>query len=219
MALKFINKPSIYFIMGTENTGTRHPLTVLKEALEGGISHFQLREKGQFALTGDELKQFAKDCQQLCRAYGVPFIINDDVELAEEINADGIHIGQEDEEAAAVRKRLGPDKILGVSVHSVQEAAEAVGAGADYVGMGPVFPTYTKSDAKKPAGLVGILSVKSTYPNLPVIGIGGITPENAENVWAAGAEGVAVISSIAQAEDVAHQVKLFSHSYKKGALK
>jgi thiamine-phosphate pyrophosphorylase len=204
--------------MGTENAGNRQPLAVLEEALSGGISHFQLREKGPSALTGHALKGFAQECQRLCRLYGVPFIINDNVALAQEIDADGVHIGQEDEEAAAVRQQIGSGKILGVSVHSVQEAAAAISAGADYVGIGPVFPTYSKSDAKRPAGVAGILSVKALYPELPVIGIGGITPENAERVWAAGAEGVAVISAIAQAEDVALQVKRFKKSYGQEAL-
>lgn len=205
--------------MGTENAGARDSLKVLEEALTGGISCFQLREKGAFALTGLELKKFALDCQKLCRMYEVPFIINDNVELALEIGADGVHIGQEDEEAIAVRKQIGPEKILGVSVHSVQEAAAAIAAGADYVGMGPVFPTQSKRDAKRPAGVNGILSVKAVYPDFPIVAIGGITPENAELVWASGAEGVAVISAIAQAEDVALQVGLFRNSYKKEALK
>lgn len=200
--------------MGTENTGDRHPLIVLEKALSGGISHFQLREKGHFALTGQELERFARDCQHLCRAYEVPFIINDNVELACEIDADGVHIGQEDENAYAVRRKIGKEKILGVSVHSVQEAAEAVSAGADYVGMGPVFPTSSKRDAKSPAGVAGILSVKSLYPQLPVIAIGGITPENAKLVWSAGAEGVAVISAIAGAENAALQVEHFQTSFK-----
>ncbi|WP_255473284.1 thiamine phosphate synthase [Planomicrobium sp. CPCC 101110] len=217
--MKYWGEPSVYFIMGTGNVGERDPLTVLEEALSAGISFFQLREKGMGALGGSALKKFAQDCQRLCRIHDVPFIINDNVALACEIDADGVHIGQEDEDAAAVRKQIGPGKILGVSVHSVEEASAAVVAGADYVGMGPVFPTCSKSDAKSPAGVAGILSVKSIYPQLPIVGIGGITPDNAGHVWAAGAEGVAVISAIAQAEDVALQVGLFKKSYKKGAVR
>jgi thiamine-phosphate pyrophosphorylase len=219
MPLKSISKPSVYFIMGTENAGGRDPLIVLEQALAGGISHFQLREKGPFALTGSALKLFARDCQQLCRAYSVPLIVNDDVELACEIEADGVHVGQEDAECADVRRKIGQEKILGVSVHSVKEAAAAVRAGADYVGMGPVFPTASKADAKSPAGVTGILSVKALYPELPIVGIGGITPDNAEFVWAAGAEGVAVISAIAQAEDIVRQIGRFKEAYKAGAAK
>ncbi|WKA54362.1 thiamine phosphate synthase [Planococcus shixiaomingii] len=213
--MKFTDKPLIYFIMGSENTGNRHPLTVLEEALSGGISYFQLREKGDFALTGHELEKFAGECQRLCGVYGVPFIVNDNVELACKIGADGIHIGQEDEDASAVRRKMGNEKILGISVHSVKEAAEAVLAGADYVGMGPVFSTSSKRDAKSPAGVAGILSVKDAYPHLPVIAIGGITPDNAKLVWSAGVEGVAVISAIAGAEDAALQVERLQNSFRR----
>lgn len=150
--MKLFDQPAIYFIMGTENTAGREPLDVLEQALEGGIDLFQLREKGPAALQGKELMNFAWDCKTLCNQYGVPFLINDDVELACEIEADGIHIGQEDAEASIVRKRVGKNRIVGVSVHSVEEARLAVHSGADYLGMGPVFGTRSKSDAKAPAG-------------------------------------------------------------------
>lgn len=214
---KFTDGPSIYFILGTENAVGKDPLMVLEEALEAGIDCFQLREKGPKALTGADLLEFALACKSLCRHYQVPFIINDDIELAWAIGADGIHIGQQDAPAATVRKIIGPEKILGVSVHSLKEAKLAVESGADYVGMGPVFATSTKADAKSPAGVEEIRRVKAVYAELPVIGIGGITPENAETVWEAGAEGVAVISAIAQAGNIAAQVEAFKASAKAGA--
>lgn len=216
---KCFNNPAVYFIMGTDNARERQPLEVLKEALRGGIDYFQLREKGPTALTGSALIEFAVACQQLCREYGVPFIVNDDVELAWEISADGVHVGQEDQSALHVRRIIGPDKILGVSVHSLEEAAIAVENGADYVGMGPVFGTLTKPDAKKPAGVAGIELVKSKFPELPVVGIGGITPLNAELVWSAGADGIAVISAIAHAENSASQIALLRPAPKAGAVK
>ena len=216
---KCFNEPAVYFIMGSENAGERQPLEVLKEALRGGIDYFQLREKGASALTGSALMEFAVACRQLCREYDVSFIVNDDVELAWEIGADGVHIGQEDQSALDVRRIIGQDKILGVSVHSLEEAAIAVENGADYVGMGPVFGTFTKSDAKKPSGVSGIETVKNKFPDLPVVGIGGITPLNAELVWAAGADGVAVISAIAHAENVASQIALLRPAAKAGAAK
>lgn len=205
--------------MGTENAGNRDPLGILEEALAGGISHFQLREKGPGALTGKALADFAWKCKKLCSGYDVPFIVNDDVELAHEIGADGVHVGQEDAAAGAVRQLIGEEKILGVSVHSLQEAQLAVESGADYVGMGPVFGTRSKNDAKSPSGVTGILAVKSYYPNLPVIGIGGITPENAKLVWTTGAQGIAVISAIAHAENIAQQVKRLKASYHSEVLK
>jgi thiamine-phosphate pyrophosphorylase len=217
--LKLFDKASIYFIMGTQNAVGRPPLVVLEAALAGGIDYFQLREKGPGALAGDSLLEFAAECKWLCRKYGVPFIVNDHVELAAIIDADGIHIGQEDAAASEARRLMGPDKIIGVSVHSVAEAEQAVMSGADYVGMGPVFGTRTKKDAKSPAGVAGILAVKSRYPNLPVIGIGGITPDNAALVWSAGADGVAVISAIAEAENISAQIGRFKESAQAGAGK
>lgn len=207
------NKPAIYFIMGTVNSREKEPLFLLKEALAGGISHFQLREKGPTTLSGDALEKFALECQALCQAYGVPFIINDDVELASAIGADGVHVGQEDMQCADVRALIGPDKILGVSVHSIEEAEKAIAGGADYLGMGPVFGTSSKSDAKTPAGVHKIIEVAKRHPDVPIIGIGGITPANANEVWRAGASGIAVISAIAQAPDVSLQVERLKNSY------
>lgn len=212
------NKPAIYFIMGTMDSKEKEPLLLLKEALAAGISHFQLREKGPAALRGEALEKFALECQALCAAYKVPFIVNDDVELAQAIDADGIHVGQEDMLCADVRAFVGPDKVIGVSVHSVEEAKLAITGGADYLGMGPVFGTKSKSDAKAPAGVGGIIEVTKQYPAIPVIGIGGITPENACEVWQAGAAGVAVISAIAQAQDVALQVERLKNSFEMGQL-
>lgn len=193
--------------MGTENT--KNPLAVLEEVLQAGISCFQLREKGPSALIGDEKRAFAESCQQLCQQYGVPFIVNDDVELAIEMDADGVHIGQDDENAADVRKRIGAGKLLGVSVHSVEEAIVAKEAGANYVGMGPVYPTLSKSDAKPVAGTDKLQEVATLFPDLPIVGIGGITPDNAAPVIRAGAAGVAAISVIASADDPKAVVQRF----------
>nr|WP_280525809.1 thiamine phosphate synthase [Planococcus soli] len=217
--MKFSDKAAVYFIMGSKNSGARNPLKVLEAALEGGISHFQLREKGEGALTGADLLEFALDCQQLCRSYGVPFIINDLVELACQIDADGVHIGQDDAEAGQVRQKIGKEKLLGVSVHSVKEAQLAAKAGADYVGMGPVFGTTSKADAKKPAGVKEIRTVATAFPFLPIVGIGGIKPENAVQVWKSGVAGIAVISSITEAQDIAGQILALQAASKVGDWK
>ncbi|MBT2581282.1 thiamine phosphate synthase [Planococcus sp. ISL-109] len=198
--------------MGTHNAGTKEPLALLKEALEGGITHFQLREKGEGALTGAALEDFAAACKTLCTDYQVPFFVNDDVDLACTVAADGIHIGQEDMDCGAVRKRIGYSMALGVSVHSVKQANQALTCGATYLGMGPVYGTRSKADAKPAAGVNEIRKVKAQYPHVPIIGIGGIEPHNAEAVWQAGASGIAVISSIAQAEDVMGQIQRFQGS-------
>ncbi len=173
----------------------------MEDALKGGITCFQLREKGARALVGIEKKAFAESCQRLCAQYGVPFIVNDDVDLVVEIDADGVHVGQDDVEARFVRKRIGSEKILGISVHTVDEANQAIADGADYVGMGPVYPTITKVDAKPVAGTAMIEEVAGVYPSLPIVGIGGITAENAEPVFRAGASGISVISAIASSAD------------------
>ncbi|MDV6377305.1 thiamine phosphate synthase [Sporosarcina sp. GW1-11] len=204
------NAMSLYFIMGTQNVDTREPLAVLEAALRGGITCFQLREKGLGALEGEALLNFARKCQALCRLYRVPFIINDDVDLALALNADGVHVGQDDEQASLVRKRIGPDKWLGVSTHNVEEVRLAKSIGADYVGLGPIYPTTSKLDASAVVGPVLIEEIRSAFPSMPLVGIGGISMANIEPVFHAGADGIAIISSIASAEHPLKATQLFS---------
>lgn len=191
----------VYFIMGSFNAPNGDPLHVLEQALKGGITCFQLREKGPDALSGDEKWAFAKSCQRLCKAYDVPFIVNDDVELAVRIGADGVHVGQDDLSASEVRRKIGEQKLLGVSVHSVLEATIALAAGADYIGMGPVYHTASKPDAKPVAGTARISEVAAIFPKLPIVGIGGITASNLDIVMKSGASGVSIISALSGAEN------------------
>ncbi|WML47129.1 thiamine phosphate synthase [Neobacillus sp. PS3-34] len=188
----------VYFIMGSNNC-LGDPLSVVREALEGGVSLFQFREKGTGALLGEKKIELAKSIQALCRNYDVPFIINDDIQLALDLDADGVHIGQEDESAASVREKIG-DKLLGVSVHTLEEANRAIAEGADYFGIGPIFTTSTKEDAKEAAGTALIELLRSEGITVPIVGIGGITAENASVVMEAGADGASVITAISQAE-------------------
>ncbi|MGE6630476.1 thiamine phosphate synthase [Bacillus sp. NPDC077027] len=187
---------SLYFIMGTNNTSAQ-PLEVIEEAIKGGITIFQFREKGNHALQGEEKKRFAQQVQALCRQAQVPFIVNDDVPLALEIEADGVHVGQEDANAQEVRHVIG-DKILGVSTHNLAEVKQAIQAGADYVGIGPVYPTETKKDTRSVQGVSFIKEVRSHGLDIPIVGIGGITLHNAAPVIQAGADGISVISAISQ---------------------
>ncbi|WPK11254.1 thiamine phosphate synthase [Lysinibacillus louembei] len=198
---------AVYFIMGTTNC-QRDPLVILGEALQAGVTIFQLREKGEGALQGEALLNFAKRCQQLCRTYGVPFIINDDVALALAIDADGVHVGQDDSELAKIRSQFA-DKIIGVSVHNNEEMQTAVAGGADYVGIGPIFATNSKADANEPAGVTFLQKARASYPDFPIVAIGGITPERTAQVLAAGADGVAVISAICQSDNIAQTVNDF----------
>ncbi|MBE0335826.1 MULTISPECIES: thiamine phosphate synthase [Paenibacillus] len=188
----------LYLVMGSANCG-RDPLVVLEKALQGGVTLFQLREKGEGCLTGSRLHEFAQAARRLCHQYDVPFLVNDDVELALAVDADGVHLGQDDEPADRVRSRMG-DKIIGVSVHSLTEAEQAVRAGADYAGAGPMFPTRSKSDAHPVQGPELVRRLRAGGASLPLVGIGGITADNAASVLQAGADGIAVISAISWAE-------------------
>lgn len=192
---------AVYFIAGTPNCP--QPIEqVLTEAVAGGITMFQFREKGEGALTGKAKKETALRLQAICRKAGIPFIVNDDIELAVEIGADGVHIGQEDEAASVVRKQL-TNGIVGVSVHTKDEFKQAIQDGADYVGTGPVYATATKTDTRPVAGTELIRWMKQQAPLFPVVGIGGITLENAGDVFLAGADGISVITAISMAENPA----------------
>ena len=161
------------------------------EALEGGVTFLQLREKH---LTGEALRREARAIQALCAARGVPFVINDDVDLALELDADGVHVGQEDMEAGQVRAKLGPDKLIGVSAHTVEEALLAQSRGADYLGVGAVFPTGTKRDAG--AMTFDTLRAICDAVTIPVVAIGGISGDNVDRLRGSGIAGAAVVSAI-----------------------
>ncbi|WP_425262665.1 thiamine phosphate synthase [Paenibacillus thermotolerans] len=191
----------VYFVMGSVNS-SKPPLDVLQDAIAGGITMFQFREKGAGALTGEAKLRLAADMRRLCRERGIPFLVNDDIELALAVDADGVHVGQEDETAQSVRSKFGRDKILGVSVHTPEEAAAALEQGADYFGIGPIFPTTTKEDAKAASGTALIRALREKGCDTPIVGIGGITAANAGEVIRAGADGVAVITAISAAPDI-----------------
>lgn len=188
----------VYFVMGSNNC-TKSPIEVVTEALDGGITFFQFREKGQDAKVGEQKYELAKQLMEICRANQVPFIVNDDVELALALDVDGIHLGQDDGDLGAIRKKIGQGKILGISTHNVEEALEAVRIGADYIGVGPMFFTSTKEDIEEVKGPSIITAIRQAGVTVPIVGIGGISVENAQEVVEAGADGVAVISAISKA--------------------
>ncbi|MCP8615855.1 thiamine phosphate synthase [Salirhabdus salicampi] len=196
----------VYFIMGSIDS-ERNPVYVLEEAIIGGITMFQYREKGEGALTSRAKLELGREMQAICQTYNVPFIVNDDVPLAVELDADGVHIGQDDEPAHVVRKQIGRDKILGVSAHTIEEGKKAIEDGADYLGVGPIFPTQSKSDIVKQQDPSIIYSFRQNGLKIPIVGIGGITAENAHLVMNAGADGVSVISAISRAHDVKEATK------------
>ena len=169
----------------------------VEAALKGGVTCVQLREKelGEAAFL-----QEAKDICALCRRYGVPFIVNDNVDIAIACGADGIHVGQEDMEAGAVRRPVGEEMTLGVSVHTVEEAQQAVQDGADYLGLGAVFPTSTKTDADQMS--VDMLQAICKAVEVPVVAIGGINRSNLLRLSGSGVNGVALVSAIFSAQDI-----------------
>jgi thiamine-phosphate pyrophosphorylase len=194
--------------MGSVNC-SKDPAAVLNEAIDGGITMFQFREKGSGALAGQEKWELGKRLRDICRQRGIPFLVNDDVELALELDADGVHIGQEDDPLPKVRERIGR-KIIGVSAHDVPEARKAMAEGADYIGVGPMYPTATKSDAREVAGPSMIELMRRSGITLPLVGIGGIDLNNASAVMKAGADGIAVISAISRAASCSAAAKNLS---------
>ena len=171
--------------------------SVVKESLEGGVTFLQLREK---ELDEEHFLEEARELQKLCRKYQVPFVINDNVDIAAAINADGVHVGQSDMEAGDVRAKLGPDKIIGVTAKTVEQAVLAQERGADYLGVGAVFHTDSKADAKE----ISFDTLKDICKavSIPVIAIGGITEENVKELAGTGICGVAVISAIYARSDI-----------------
>lgn len=180
------------------------------EALEGGATMIQLREKH---LDHDAFLAEALEIQSLCRRRSVPFLINDDVDLAVEAGADGIHVGQHDMEAGRVRARIGPDMILGVSVQTVEQALAAQAAGADYLGVGAVFPTGTKEDAD--AVSYAVLREICRAADIPVVAIGGIGAHNVGQLAGSGICGVAVVSALFAQPDVREAARTLYHLTKR----
>ena len=169
----------------------------VERALKGGATFIQLREK---ELDEGDFLEEAKEIQKLCREYHVPFVINDNVEIAAAIGADGVHVGQSDMEAGDVRRRLGPDKIIGVSAQTAEQALRAQEHGADYLGVGAVFPTGSKADATEVSR--EMLEEICRAVDIPVIAIGGIGRENVMELKGSGICGIAVISAIFAQKDI-----------------
>ena len=169
----------------------------VEEALKGGATLVQLREK---ELDDDTFLAEAIEIQELCKRYKVPFVVNDNVEIARKMNADGVHVGQSDMEAGNVRALLGEDKILGVSAQTVEQAILAEQHGADYLGVGAVFHTGSKADADDVSRET--LKAICEAVSIPVVAIGGIGKHNVLKLSGSGICGVAVISAIFAAEDI-----------------
>ncbi|MGI6255661.1 MAG: thiamine phosphate synthase [Acutalibacter sp.] len=187
----------LYAVTDRSWLGERTLYQQVEEALQGGATFVQLREK---ELEKEAFRQEALEIKELCRRYHVPFVLDDDVELAREVDADGVHVGQSDMEAGDVRALLGEGKILGVSAQTVEQAVLAEQRGADYLGVGAVFHTDSKADAQ--AVSYETLKAICQAVHIPVIAIGGIGKKNVLELKGSGICGIAVISAIFGAADI-----------------
>lgn len=192
----------LYAVTDRHWLGDRTLYEVVKESLDGGATFIQLREKN---LDQEHFLEEAKELKKLCAEYKVPFVINDNVDIALEIDADGVHVGQSDMEAGDVRAKLGPDKIIGVSAQTVEQALLAEKHGADYLGVGAVFPTGSKDDAVEVSHET--LKAICEAVSIPVIAIGGITVDNTSVLEGTGICGIAVISAIYGQENILEATK------------
>ena len=189
----------LYVITDRHQTGGRPLLEVIEAALHGGVRAIQLREKD---LSPRELYPLAQDIRQLTQRYGAHLLINDRIDVASAVHADGVHLTTTSLPTAVARQLLGPGRLIGVSTHNVAEVQVAAEGGADFLVFGPVFHTPSKLPYGEPVGLEALRAARSAV-NLPLLAIGGVKPTNLEQVLTAGADGIAVISAIIAANDPA----------------
>jgi thiamine-phosphate pyrophosphorylase len=189
---------SLYLVTDSSLARGRSHREIVAAAIRGGVTMVQYREKNG---TTREMVTEALDLRNLCHGQGIPFIVNDRLDVALAVDADGVHVGQDDLPATLARKLIGRGKILGVSAGNVEQALAAVADGADYVGASPVFATPTKPDAPAAMGLQGLEAMARAIA-VPLVAIGGVNASNAASMIRAGARGVAVVSAIVNADDV-----------------
>ena len=204
-----MNKPDwrdfrLYVITAESNHPGKSVVEVMEQALIGGAQIVQLRNKTG---TREEVLEQAKALRTLTRRYNVPFIINDYPDIVMETDADGVHLGQEDMPIAEARALLGPDRIIGISTHSLQQAITAERAGADYIGVGPVFPTDTKPG--RAAVTTSYVAEAARHVSIPFVAIGGITLGNVDMVLSAGAKRICAVSAIVGHDDPASICRAF----------
>lgn len=188
---------SLYVITDRKAAGQRPLTEVVEAAIAGGATIVQMREK---TATTREMIELGRALHEITRGAGVPLIVNDRMDVTLALDAEGVHVGQEDMPAPLARCLIGPDRILGVSAGTAEEARQAERDGADYLGVGDIYGTPSKAEAGMPIGVEGLAEIAEAV-SIPVIGIGGITADNAMAVIKAGAAGVAVISAVVSAAD------------------
>lgn len=198
--------PSLYLVLDPGFTRRRPVEDILSEAIRGGVTLVQIREKN---CSREEFLTLATKAAPILRAAGVPLIVNDRVDVALKVQADGVHLGQSDLHWTEARRVLGPQAIIGVSVESEAQVTELETAAVDYLGVSSLFPTPTKIDIKKVWGLEGLREVKRLTRHR-LVAIGGINVKNAESALRAGADGLALVSAITSADRVKTETKAFS---------
>jgi thiamine-phosphate pyrophosphorylase len=187
----------LYLVADRELSQGRPITDIVKAAAEGGVTLVQLREKGA---TTREYLEIATDVKQILKPYGIPLIINDRLDIALAVEADGVHLGQNDMPYEIARKIMGSEAIIGISVESVEDAREAEKYDADYLGLSPIFSTPTKTDVSHELGLEGIREIRKISKH-NLVGIGRMNAETAGEAIKAGVDGIAVVSAICSAED------------------
>lgn len=187
----------LYAVTDSAWLSGRQLADVVREATDNGVTCVQLREKN---MNKEGIIALGKEILPICKQKNIPFIINDSPEIAKAVDADGVHVGQDDAEIEYARMILGSDKIIGTSAHNVEEAIKAQQAGADYIGVGAVFGSSTKTDAKKLDN--NLLSKISQAVSIPVVAIGGINKDNISKLCGSSVDGVAVVSAIFANEDI-----------------
>lgn len=202
----------LYFICGTTTCLGKDLYTVVEDALKGGITLFQFREKGKGALEGKEKLELAIKLKNLCKKYNVPFIVNDDIELALEIDADGVHVGQDDLGVDEIRK-LMPNKIIGLSIGNEEELKESKVEYVDYVGVGPVYVTQSKDDAGGAIGYEGLELMRKLLPQMPLVAIGGIQTQHIKDIMKTDVDGVSIISAISYSDNIEKTVREMSEQF------
>ena len=202
----------LYFICGTTTCLGKDLYTVVEDALKGGITLFQFREKGKGALEGKEKLELAIKLKNLCKKYNVPFIVNDDIELALEIDADGVHVGQDDLGVDEIRK-LMPNKIIGLSIGNEEELKQSKVEYVDYVGVGPVYVTQSKDDAGGAIGYEGLELMRKLLPQMPLVAIGGIQTQHIKDVMKTDVDGVSIISAISYSDNIKKTVREMNEQF------
>lgn len=197
MNSNLLNPYALYLVTDRASLRGRDLLTAIEAAIQGGVTMVQLREK---EISSRDLFQLAQQVRLLTDRYQIPLMINDRLDIAVAIDAAGVHVGQSDLPAPVVRRILGPDKILGVSAATLREAKQAYLDGADYLGVGAIFPTTTKSDAQS-TPIERLAQIKTSVP-LPVVAIGGINEKNLSLLAETDIDGIAVVSAILGNDDI-----------------